>query len=871
MKEMQIPAQIREQTGRTILAGGADQEDIFRRAIQSDEELFLILCSAENDLKTIRSTELHTFLKLHPHWEYIFPLSRHVRAALNEFVLFNAARCISPAKNIGKFRAIMTTICDRMESIYSHPGGVAASIIGCLHTMYHYWNSITLKRKAQLAISVCLLLLILYPSFLRFKLRAPQIRKIVPNHLAIASTDWREMEKMVQRTLPSSAAFPATTNRLPALEKNGVMNTVFIHQDIDLTAIPLPNGANSAAAFSTFDTLFHTSGNGLQFWEITSRQRLEDLDQIISMLRVQLQAATGNIQEKIAKVGATLQELAKSEHLEIRTLSTAGAKHQPQSVSLFTELYQHGKSLQQQGNYEQAIAVYQKALELYRPATDQNLEYSIYFNIGLAHMMLAGPIHQRAAYEYLLLALNSIQKIYPDAAQELDQLFIDEHTDIMSYFAEKKPHPGIDLKIDILQKIAKYQRNIGAVLISLGHYQEALAHLEQAIKLDNKIYQHQFLAKNYLYQANAFWYLGDYQNALACYRKIFQLIPLIRQSDGVTTAKKVQLEALIGLGNCADEIGYPLHALKLYRLGESLLPNELLPIPAAALYQNMGQLFLNLHRSQKLGEAALESQPLGPPAVEYPPNPLENARFYFEKSYAFREKGNDPLLLAGTGHSLAEVALESHDFAKAFTLLEQARQYLLTSADFKGLAQNYYILATLLEKMRESNLPVDSAMIQMLLDSDTVWKREQVLHHESKQHHDLASPNYWPEILGRAYHYATFSNWLEGLNKILSLRGHLYAEQKDWEQALLDYHDALAMTEEMRAKFTCLEFSWQFLLSRIQLYKDTIDILKELDRQNDTAYFSDLIQQAEKRLQQSREDEKIRKYLEMLEKEILYL
>jgi tetratricopeptide (TPR) repeat protein len=662
------------------------------------------------------------------------------------------------------------------------------------------------------------LLLILGLSGLWFSLRSKP-----PVPLALSPVASQADHNFVQLTSPDAGRGSSHDASRPWEPASG---SILIHKDLDLTPIEVPAEVTPGAMLQRTTYLLGTARTSENFWHISGRPAVSEIEAFIGQLKASLIKVQGGLGAKMDVAQANIAALVDKRGWRLEDFRYAPPQGAGQHS--FEYFMAAGAESHKQGQYQAAIQAYNDALDTFEPAAAPAKLFAAYFNIGLAHKAAGGSIHQAAAYQYFLLAKAALEAARPN--EEKDQA-------------------------DWQLRLAKCERDMGAVLISLGHYELALSHLAGAAANDENLKKYRFLARDRIFMANADWYLGQYEPALAHYRAVYDLAADLAQSDGEKVAREYQLEALIGLGNSAAQMGFYSYADDFYQHGLALLRGDENPQTVAGLYLNIGYFQLDLFRYGSASGANGAGAP----------DSLARAQSYLEQSLAIRTKLADDSLTGNVQNSLAEVLLARHQYEAARAMLASAREKFQKRAGEAGLAETNLLLAQLLSQAEAAGDRTILPKMQAMLASSLPLAGSPRMNSNApagcadpaKASHEVVF-----FLLDSAHDQALTLNLSDLLWKINLNKGLYYEQCGDNQQALTAWQAALDISENIRSQFRNLDFARSFIIPRIELYQRLSSLLQKMGEPAGSQAYENLERAWWQRLSDARQREKMNAALE---------
>ncbi|MFL5753708.1 MAG: tetratricopeptide repeat protein [Bacteroidia bacterium] len=202
-----------------------------------------------------------------------------------------------------------------------------------------------------------------------------------------------------------------------------------------------------------------------------------------------------------------------------------------------------------QGNYKEALAMLNRALETTLEMNDTTTLGSANGNIGLVYYHLGA---YTKAIEYYMRAvkaheaagdLNGLSSVY----NNLGNLYT-QNKDFKMGMKYHDKSLKIRLKLNNKAGIATSYGNIGNCYESIKEYEKALDYYNKAVSIQEKLGNEHALSINYGNIANIKYLLKDYENALKLYTTTLKVREKLNDQNGISVAHT-------GIGRILTELG----------------------------------------------------------------------------------------------------------------------------------------------------------------------------------------------------------------------------------------------------------------------------------------------------------------------------
>ncbi|CAF0946905.1 unnamed protein product [Adineta ricciae] len=259
-----------------------------------------------------------------------------------------------------------------------------------------------------------------------------------------------------------------------------------------------------------------------------------------------------------------------------------------------------GKIKRQKGEYEEAITLFRKSLELHLMSSSQNHQdvAGSYNNIGAAYSDMGDYPKALSSHEQALkIRQQSLPRNHPDVAGSYNNIG-NAYSDMGDYpKALSSYEQALKIQLQSLPPnhpdVASSYNNIGNAYSDMGDYPKALSSHEQALKIQLQSLppNHPDVASSYNNIGTAYSDMGDYPKALSSYEQALK----IRQQSLPPNHPDVA-SSYNNIGNAYRNMGdYPKalssHEQALKIKLQSLPPNH---PDVASSYNNIGNAYSDM-------------------------------------------------------------------------------------------------------------------------------------------------------------------------------------------------------------------------------------------------------------------------------------
>ncbi|USR92958.1 tetratricopeptide repeat protein [Phormidium yuhuli AB48] len=222
------------------------------------------------------------------------------------------------------------------------------------------------------------------------------------------------------------------------------------------------------------------------------------------------------------------------------------------------DLLHKGRQQRDEGNYEEAIALWQQALELYTQMYDWGAMTHLYTQLGSAYAQLDNLRQAQQMFEAqvsltrrrdnrraLMAGLNNLGTVLLRRGQ-LDAA--------QTHFEEAL---ALATESNVIRVLGLTYSNLGLLEASRGNHRQAISLYEQALQYRIQARDVSGQANTFNHLGDAYWALDDYENAIANYGAA------LRQVEGRESQFENYLRAIDGLATAHQSVGRYLRAQEL--------------------------------------------------------------------------------------------------------------------------------------------------------------------------------------------------------------------------------------------------------------------------------------------------------------------
>ncbi|TVR09269.1 MAG: tetratricopeptide repeat protein [Phormidium sp. GEM2.Bin31] len=221
-------------------------------------------------------------------------------------------------------------------------------------------------------------------------------------------------------------------------------------------------------------------------------------------------------------------------------------------------LLQQGREQRDQGNYPEAIALWQQALELYTQMYDWGAMTQLYTQLGSAYAQLDNLAQAQQMFEAqvsltrrrdnrraLMAGLNNLGTVLLRRGQLAA--------------AQTRFNEALALATDsnVIRVLGLTYSNLGLLEATRGNHRQAIPLYERALQYRIQARDVSGQANTFNHLGDAYWALDDYENAIANYGAA------LRQVQGRESQFENYLRAVEGLATAHQSVGRYLRAQEL--------------------------------------------------------------------------------------------------------------------------------------------------------------------------------------------------------------------------------------------------------------------------------------------------------------------
>ncbi|UJB73022.1 tetratricopeptide repeat protein (plasmid) [Acaryochloris sp. 'Moss Beach'] len=196
-----------------------------------------------------------------------------------------------------------------------------------------------------------------------------------------------------------------------------------------------------------------------------------------------------------------------------------------------------GEAYRSLGEYAQAIDYYQQSMVIMRKIGDQKGVANSLNNLGTAYYYL-GEVAQAIDYHQQSLVIEQKIGNQQGVAGSLNNLgaaygSLGEYAQAIDYYQQSLV---IKRKIGDQKGMAKSLNNLGAAYGSLGEFAQAIDYYQQSLVIKRKIGDQQGVAISLMGLGSAYYSLGEYAQAIDYYQQSLVIFQKIGDQKGVATS-----------------------------------------------------------------------------------------------------------------------------------------------------------------------------------------------------------------------------------------------------------------------------------------------------------------------------------------------
>jgi len=250
-----------------------------------------------------------------------------------------------------------------------------------------------------------------------------------------------------------------------------------------------------------------------------------DNDQDLKILTKHIREETFPNEPGWSRLGLLLQKLEKPKQAEeVYQILLQQTTDETKNGWLYRGL---GNCKQHQANYEEAIRLYKKSIEIYKKYYPNHPDLALSYNsIGNVYGNMGEYTKALSYYEKTLgIQQQSLPPNHPDLAGSYNNIGLvyvnmGEYAKALSYYEKTLSIRQQSLPPNHPHLATSYN-NIGSVYVNMGEYAKALSYYEKALAIWQQSLppNHPHLAGSYNNIGNVYGKLGEYTKALSYYEK----------------------------------------------------------------------------------------------------------------------------------------------------------------------------------------------------------------------------------------------------------------------------------------------------------------------------------------------------------------
>ena len=242
-------------------------------------------------------------------------------------------------------------------------------------------------------------------------------------------------------------------------------------------------------------------------------------------------------------------------------------------------IYDQGHNQFQLGQFEEAIASLEQALQLYEKLDDRDSQRTILSNISHARIELFNRYLKANDYQRVIEAAEPILTILAELENRAEESSVlgglgGAYMELENYEKAVSLHQqALEIAVEIEDKIlqARALNNLGVTYKKQNEYSQAIDVLERSLEIAEETNNKEKIANALGNLANVYKLLGNYQQAVNYYEKV---INILQEIDGMSEqAVRVDLRRIrtnvslghsyIGKGNYSQSIQFFQESLRL--------------------------------------------------------------------------------------------------------------------------------------------------------------------------------------------------------------------------------------------------------------------------------------------------------------------
>jgi CHAT domain-containing protein len=472
------------------------------------------------------------------------------------------------------------------------------------------------------------------------------------------------------------------------------------------------------------------------------------------------------------------------------------------------ELARRGQQFFEAQQYQDAVAAYQHALQLFEMAGDRQGQADVRSDLAVVYRAV-GDVEQSLTLQRQAIALYRELGDARGTAKALRRIgVLYRHIgDFPQAIAVQEEALALLRAMQDQKGIAMTLTNLGTIYGDLGRLQEARISFEDALQIYTQLQDQQGISYVFGNLGQLALYSGDSQQALQFLEQSLHIKQTLADVRG-------QANTLINIGTAYKNLGDFQHALTLY-------------YQARELYRQL---------QDQYGEAVALSS-LGTTYEDL--GDLNHALELFEQSVALKKLESAPMPLAIALTNLASLLIKKHQFAEAQTYLQEGLQIVAEQGSFLAQAHIYGQLGVLY--LRQERL---AEALQACTQSLTLYEQAGSPKGVLEAYDSIGAVHLqrgqFQEALSyyeNAFRLAKDLNDPQTLWKVQYRLGQIALNSGDETQALTYFIAAADTLEQMRGYLHTPELRQQFAHADLNPYPQIIRILLRRQAVKDALWY----------------------------------
>ncbi|UJB73020.1 tetratricopeptide repeat protein (plasmid) [Acaryochloris sp. 'Moss Beach'] len=437
--------------------------------------------------------------------------------------------------------------------------------------------------------------------------------------------------------------------------------------------------------------------------------------------------------------GGLLISLLSAVIVPLSPAAVSVAQESVESVSAEKEradqLLSQGVEYFNKGQFREAKAAWEEALNLYRQIGDQKGVANSLNNLGIVYRSLGEYAQAIDYYQQSLVITRKIgdQQGVANSLNNLGLAYdsLGEYAQAIDYYQQSLV---IKRKIGDQKGVAGSLGNLGNAYSSLGEYAQAIDYHQQSLVIMRKIGDQNGVANSLMGLGNAYYFLGEVAQAIDYYQQSLVIMRKIGDQKGVAYSLNNLGIAYDSLGEFAQAINYHQQSLVIeQKIGDQQgVANSLGNLGNA--YRSLGEVAqaIDYHQQslvimRKIGDQRGVAGSLHNLGSAYRSlGEYAQAIDYYQQSLVIMRKIGDQRGVAGSLHNLGSAYRSLGEYAQAIDYYQQSLVIMRKIGDQNGMAKSLWGLG--LAHLNQAQYDLSQTHLK---DSIVVWE---------KLHKDLTVP-----------------------------------------------------------------------------------------------------------------------------------